>query len=144
MAGEPGGNPDGFAASEARFHELVGTLKARAGTATMDELGRVLTAGGRQMLRQMFQDTLDLGAIREPRLAAVVDAQGRDRPRAEPDHGRSVETTFGVVVGDPHRLQPPKRGQPAPRGWRPEPGAGALLPPREASTCIDSAPLSDG
>jgi hypothetical protein len=54
-------------------------------------------AEGRELFRQMLQDHLDLRARREPRLEAVVGADGVARRGVEADHQRGLLTVFGKV-----------------------------------------------
>jgi hypothetical protein len=72
---------DGFARSRARFEEMLGFLDG-AGAAGLDhgELEERLQAEGRELLRLLYQDRLDLSSARERRLEAVRDAGGVDRP----------------------------------------------------------------
>jgi hypothetical protein len=89
---------DGFARSRARFEEMVGFLDG-AGAAELDhgELEERLQTKGRELLRLLYQDHLDLRAARERRLDEVVDAFGVDRPAAEAGHARALATVFGEV-----------------------------------------------
>ena len=50
------------------------------------------------MLRQLFQDSLDLRASREPRLYEVFDADGVERGTAEDGRERALVTRFGQVI----------------------------------------------
>jgi hypothetical protein len=56
-----------------------------------------LEARGREMLRRLFQDHLDLRAAREQRREQVTGPDGIARTRAEPGHSRSLSTVFGPV-----------------------------------------------
>jgi hypothetical protein len=56
---------------------------ADAGQLAHGELEERLDVEGRELLRQMFQDHLDLRAQREPRLEAVVGANGVTRGSVE-------------------------------------------------------------
>jgi hypothetical protein len=49
-------------------------------------------------MRQLLQDSFDLRAARERRLAEVLDAQGTTRTVVEPGHGRYLASIFGTVV----------------------------------------------
>ena len=57
-----------------------------------------LATRGRELLRQLYQDHLDLRAEREARLASVTDAHGVARRRVEADHERKLATVFGPVM----------------------------------------------
>lgn len=89
---------DRFSASRERFEELVnfvGGDDARA--LTHAELESRLQTDGRELLRQLYQDHLDLRAEQEVRAGQVVGADGVARPRVEADHHRSLATVFGEV-----------------------------------------------
>jgi hypothetical protein len=88
-----------FRTSQEHFWRLVDVLDGwQAAGYTHSELEDLIGTDGRVLLCQMFQDHLDLRALRESRLPAVIDAAGIDRPRAEPGQLRSLETTLGVVI----------------------------------------------
>jgi hypothetical protein len=88
-----------FAASSARFDGLMAWLSGdQAAGMTHGELEERLHAEGLQLLRQLLQDSLDLRAVREQRLAEVVDADGRRRGVAEGGHQRALATRFGAVT----------------------------------------------
>jgi len=61
------------------------------------ELEARLKTDGFELLRQLFQDHLDLRAEREQRLYAVTGSDGVTRNNAEADHCRSLVTLFGKV-----------------------------------------------
>ena len=88
-----------FTASRAAFAELLDFAGGQAAT-TLDHaaLEEQLTARGRELLRQLYQDHLDLRGQRERRLAAVTDAQGVSRRIVERDHERTLATVFGDVT----------------------------------------------
>src|SRR6266511_700018 len=87
-----------FAASYTRFDGLVAWLAGdQAAETTLGELEDRLHTEGLALLRQLLQDSLDLRAVREQRLAAVVDADGYRRGRAEGGHERGLATRFGPV-----------------------------------------------
>src|SRR6266508_952752 len=78
---------DAFARSRAAFAELAATLGgAEAGGWTHDQLEDHLERDGRQLLRRLLQDHLDLRALREQhavqdaltrgRVVAITDAEG--------------------------------------------------------------------
>src|SRR5512132_2186769 len=85
----------GFDRSRATFDSLVGLLEgAEAGGLSHSELEDRLQVEGRELLRQLFQDHLDLRADRERR-AAVVDADGVARRTAETGRCRGLASVFG-------------------------------------------------
>jgi hypothetical protein len=93
------GTSAGFGSSRARFEEIVGWLDGTdSGGLTHAELEDQLTVRGRELLRQLQQDHLDLRAVREERLAAVVGDDSVARRHAEPGHARSLATVFGQVT----------------------------------------------
>src|SRR6266508_6483985 len=57
-----------------------------------------LHTDGLALLRQLFQDSLDLRASREPRLYEVRDADGVERGTAEDGRERALATRFGQVI----------------------------------------------
>src|SRR5664280_2671731 len=88
----------GFAGSRARFETVLGWLEsAEAGTGEHAELEAHLQADACELFRQLYQDHLDLRAEREPRIAAVADAEGVGHGSAEPGHTRGLATVFGPV-----------------------------------------------
>src|SRR6266542_6302658 len=99
---------DAFAASRDAFEALVATL-ARAETArwTHDQLEDHLDIQGREALRLLYQDHLDLRAMREQHAirhahatgqqVATVDADGIGHRKVEPGHHRQLATVFGTV-----------------------------------------------
>jgi hypothetical protein len=90
--------PAGFAGSRARFETVLGWLEsASAGPLEPAELEAHLQADARELVRQLYQDHLDLRAEREPRIAAVADAEGVGHGSAEPGHTRGLATVFGQV-----------------------------------------------
>ena len=102
---------DGFARSRDRFEEVVGFLDGDGASGLSHaELEDRLNTEGRELLRLLFQDHLDLRAEREPRLGGVLDADGVDRPSVEPGHGRALMTIFGEVIVT--RLAYRRRAQP--------------------------------
>jgi hypothetical protein len=88
-----------FAASQERFDRLVSWLEGnQAAGLTHGELETLLQADGRELLRQLLQEHLDLRAVREARLPAVVDSAGAPWTRAESGHRRHLETVLGEVA----------------------------------------------
>jgi hypothetical protein len=94
----PDADDDGFARSRARFEQVVGFLDG-GGAARLEhgELEERLQSQGRELLRLLYQDHLDLRAVRERRLEAVIDADGVGRAWVEAGHGRTLTTVFGEV-----------------------------------------------
>jgi hypothetical protein len=95
----PGPGGGGFARSGEAFAEIEGWLEGPQ-AAALDHAGleEELEARGRELLRLLFQDHLDVRAAREQRLARVAGADGILRTRAEKGHGRGLATVFGVVT----------------------------------------------
>jgi hypothetical protein len=95
---------DPFARSVNAFEALTATLSgAPAGGWTHAELEEHLDAAGRDLLRQLLQDHLDLRAHREEDQArttarpVVLGPEGALRPWCEPGHARWLATVFGLV-----------------------------------------------
>jgi hypothetical protein len=98
------GSEDAFGASRAAFDALTATLaSAQALGWTHDQLEGHVQAHGREVLRRLLQDHLDLRAIREQhavgqgRVAPVTDAEGICHRAVEPGHTRRLATVFGTV-----------------------------------------------
>ena len=49
-------------------------------------------------MRQLYQDYLDLRAMRERHRSGVVDADGVERNTVEAEHSRTLTTVFGTVT----------------------------------------------
>ncbi|HZD69721.1 MAG TPA: ISKra4 family transposase [Actinomycetes bacterium] len=95
---------DAFDRSRAAFEDLAVTLgSAEAGGWTHDQLEDHLQTNGREVLRLLFQDHLDLRAVREQhavaqgRTAPVIDAGGTSHRKVETGHVRHLTTVFGTV-----------------------------------------------
>ena len=88
-----------FASSDAVYGALKGWLSGEevAGL-THGELEERLESEGRELVRALFQDSIDLRAARERRLEAVVDAEGVVHANVERSHERSLQTVFGQVT----------------------------------------------
>lgn len=99
MVGEGGcGGTGAFAGSRERFEEVVGFLEGEDASALDHaQLETRLEDQGRDLLRQLLQDHLDLRAARETRLDQVADAQGVPRGAVEAGHPRGLHTIFGEV-----------------------------------------------
>lgn len=100
-----------FAASRACFEELVGWARdEEAAGLTHGELEERLTVKGRELLRRLLQDHLDLRAQREVRVEKVVGADEVVRSSVEDGHGRGLRSVFGLVTVT--RLAYRRKGQP--------------------------------
>ncbi len=94
---------DPFAASTGMFAALAAELAGPAAAElTACELEKLLDDRGREVLRQLLQDHLDLRALREEQQARArrAPAEGTDgiaRTRLETGHGRLLATLFGTV-----------------------------------------------
>ncbi|KOT47282.1 hypothetical protein ADK43_39980 [Streptomyces rimosus subsp. rimosus] len=95
---------DCFEAATNLFRALVTDLASpEADGLAHHELEDLLEARGRDLLRQLFQDHLDLRERREQQAVAVrrpyvFGADGLLRPRLETGHGRLLATVFGTVT----------------------------------------------
>jgi hypothetical protein len=92
--------PDGaFTQSRVCFEELEGWL-ASEGAAGLQhgELEEQLDVRGRELLRQLFQDRLDLTSAREERRHDVTGQDGVRRTRADRGRTRPLVTRFGQVT----------------------------------------------
>jgi hypothetical protein len=99
-----------FQASRESFEQVLGYLSGeRAGALTHAELEEQLASRGRELVRQLYQDHLDLRAATEVRIGQVSDADGLCRGAVEPGHTRTLATVFGHV--DVTRLAYRARGQ---------------------------------
>ncbi len=104
------GSEDHFEASRERFEAVVLWLEGEEAIGLEHSgLEAHLEAKGRELLRQLFQDQLDLRASNEVRIDVVVGAEGVGRGSVEADHERSLATVFGEVVV--RRLAYRRRGQ---------------------------------
>jgi hypothetical protein len=94
---------DPFAASKGMFTALAAELAGPAAAGlTACQLEELLDERGREVLRQLLQDHLDLRAAREEQHAREnrAPATGSDqvtRTRLETGHGRLLATLFGTV-----------------------------------------------
>lgn len=88
-----------FAASRGLFEQVATDLTSPdAAALTHSGLEGLLAARMREVTRQLFQDHLDLRAVRERRAGRVVDAAGVERTRIERGRTRSSATVFGKVA----------------------------------------------
>ncbi|MFE4629789.1 ISKra4 family transposase [Streptomyces mirabilis] len=95
---------DPFARSISAFESLMHTLSGGdASEWTHAELEEHLDAGGRELLRQLLQDHLDLRARREEEQIrasgrpVVMGPEGQLRPWRETGHSRWLASVFGLV-----------------------------------------------
>jgi hypothetical protein len=87
-----------FARSRVGFDALVDFLGDQASAElTHSELEDHLQVKGRDLLRQLLQDHVDLRAAREERLSEVAEADGTIHTRLEHGHTRGVATIFGDI-----------------------------------------------
>src|SRR5674476_1269020 len=89
---------EAFSAARACFATIEGWLAGPASDGLEHgELEQQLDTRGRELLRLLFQDHVDLRALREGRLK-VADAGGSPRTRVEIGHARGLATIFGEVT----------------------------------------------
>ncbi len=122
----PGYAPDAaFARSRKAFAQIEGWLGgAEAARLEHAALEDQLGARGREVLRLLLQDHLDLRAVREQRHQGVTGPDGAARTRAEAGHTRPLSTVFGPVTVSRIAYPGAGRGQRAPGGRGAEPAAG--------------------
>ena len=100
---------EAFAASRGRFETMVSFLQAeQAGALKHAELETRLDTQGRELLRQLLQDHLDLRAERKQRLPVVLDTDVVAHTSVETGHHRGLHTIFGDL--DVSRLAYRARG----------------------------------
>jgi hypothetical protein len=100
-----------FSTSRTRFEQVCSFLgEEEASSLTHGELEARLTLDLRELVRQLYQDHLDLRAVREQRLAEVVGADGSGRGNVEGGRVRPLQTIFGGV--DVTRFAYRRRGEP--------------------------------
>jgi hypothetical protein len=88
-----------FSSSGELYRGLVGFLSdAEAAGLTHAELESRLDHDGRELLRQLLQDHLDLRSSNEARSDAVLDERGVAHRAVEPGHHRPLTTLFGPVT----------------------------------------------
>ena len=87
-----------FARSREQFESIVAGLGSpETGLVTHAELEERIGCQGRELLRCLFQDHLDLRTTREVRHTAVTGADAVVRRTVEPDHDRALSSVFGQV-----------------------------------------------
>src|SRR5262249_58671411 len=90
--------PEEFAASLAKFGQVVEFLGGQqAAVMTHGQMEQWLDCDGGLLLRQMYQDSMDLRASREQRIEQVIDADGDERGSTETGRRRGLATIFGQV-----------------------------------------------
>jgi hypothetical protein len=88
----------GFASSREQFDAIVGWMEGvESDGLEHSELKERLQSDGRELLRRLLQDKLELRAVRERRLDEVVDAAGVVRGAVESGHQRPLQSVFGEV-----------------------------------------------
>ena len=99
MQGYAPGQDAAFAQSRECYEDLEDWM-ASEDTAGLQhgELEEQLDARGRELLRRLFQDRLDLTAAREERRRDVAGEDGVPRTRAEKGRTRPLITRFGQVT----------------------------------------------
>jgi hypothetical protein len=81
------------------FESLVGVLRDPAtDQVSHGDLEEQVQGRGRELLRQLYQDQLDLRAAREERRQEVAGADGVERTRVEKGRQRQLITVFGPVT----------------------------------------------
>lgn len=87
-----------FGGAREQFEGMVAWLDGdEAAVLTHAELEARLQVDGRELLRRLLQDHLDLRAEREVRLEDVVGSDGVRRGNVESGHTRGLRTVFGEV-----------------------------------------------
>jgi hypothetical protein len=99
MQGYASGAEGAFAASLECFGGIAGWLASEdaAGLQHAD-LEEQLGERGRELMRRLFQDRLDLSALQEERRGDVTGEDGVARTRAERGRTRPLATVFGQVT----------------------------------------------
>ena len=105
-----------FAESRRCFGELEDWMaSAEAAGLQHGELEEQLDVRGRELLRRLFQDRLDLTAAREERRHDVTGPDGVVRTRAERSRARPLVTRFGQVTVSRIAYRSPGRSNLYPR-----------------------------
>lgn len=119
-----GAGGEAFGGSRGCFEDIAGWLAGtEAASLAHGELEDGLDRRGRELLRRLLQDHLDLRAQREERVE-VADADGVAHASVEAGHTRALTTVFGTVAVE--RLAYRHRGS-----ANLHPGDGALNLPTE-------------
>lgn len=89
---------DSFARSRQLFESMIAELEsAQTAALTHAQIEDQITTSGRQLHRSMYQDHLDLRALREVEHPNVIGADKIERTRTETGHRRKLTTVFGEV-----------------------------------------------
>jgi hypothetical protein len=92
------GGLEAFSGAAEQFLALTGWLAGeQARGLEHAQLEARLEEDGRELIRALLQDHLDLRAGSERRLELVVGAEGARRANVERSHARALETVFGEV-----------------------------------------------
>ena len=111
MQGYAPGQDAAFAESRRCFGELEDWMASEdAAVLQHGELEEQLDVRGRELLRRLFQDRLDLTAAREERRHDVTGEDGIPRTRAEKGRTRPLVTKFGQVTVSRIAYRAPGRG----------------------------------
>lgn len=95
----PAGEGTAFARSREYYAEIEGWLAGEEAAGLQHgELEEQLDVRGRELLRRLFQDRLDLLAAREVRRHEVTGEDGVARTRADKGRQRALATRFGQVT----------------------------------------------
>lgn len=93
---EPTGGP--FARSSQLFESIIAELEsAPTAQLTHGQIEDRITTRGRELQRRLYQDHLDLRAVREADHHDVIGADRIERTRTETAHRRKLTTVFGEV-----------------------------------------------
>src|SRR5271167_4281091 len=99
MQGYAAARDDAFARSGECFRALEDWLASEEAAGLQHaDLEEQLDVRGRELLRQLFQDRLDVSAAREMRRRDVAGEDGVVRTRAERGRTRPLMTKFGQVT----------------------------------------------
>src|ERR1019366_2521292 len=91
---------DRFGRSRERFEQMLGWLDGEgSGRLEPFDLESRLESDGRELLRSLFQDHLDLRAEREERVEEVTDVAGVVRGAGEGGPHRPLAGGFGGIPG---------------------------------------------
>jgi hypothetical protein len=101
LAGAAGRDASAVVRFERSQTLFAGLLEWAAGEEALglehSELEGRLMEDGRELIRQVLQDQLDLRAVREQRLDRVIGSDGRPRRSVERGHERDLHTVLGEV-----------------------------------------------
>ncbi len=99
MTARTGGEPTVFgSASRGHFEQVLAWLEGdESAGLSHGELEEQLQCRGRELLRRLLQDHLDLRAATEARLSVVTDDAGVVHGAVEPGHVRALASVFGPV-----------------------------------------------